>query len=291
MTTLLIKRDTPEKLVRAGIVTILCWIFTNSLYAQTPSNTDRKKNQQLESIQVDDLTVREVIESISETSGLNIVATAEAAEAKVTMTLRNVRVIDAIEIMAKITGLWYREEEATETIRLMTTEEYQEDLIVFRNDTTRVFTLLHPNALSIAQTIRSLYGPRVVLSLQPFDDDVLVGTRGILGLGGGTAVGGSGGFGGGGFGNAGAGGFGNGGSGFGGGGFGGGAFGGGSGGGAFGGGGFGGNGGFGGGGLGVTFLWTIRRVFNLVAVLRRAGRETRTSVPLVRGDGLYACSD
>lgn len=250
MTTLLIKRDTPEKLVRAGIVTILCWIFTNSLYAQTPSNTDRKKNQQLESIQVDDLTVREVIESISETSGLNIVATAEAAEAKVTMTLRNVRVIDAIEIMAKITGLWYREEEATETIRLMTTEEYQEDLIVFRNDTTRVFTLLHPNALSIAQTIRSLYGPRVVLSLQPFDDDVLVGTRGILGLGGGTAVGGSGGFGGGGFGNAGAGGFGNGGSGFGGGGFGGGAFGGGSGGGAFGGGGFGGNGGFGGGGLG-----------------------------------------
>ena len=171
---------------------------------------------------MDDLTVREVIESISETSGLNIVATAEAAEAKVTMTLRNVRVIDAIEIMAKITGLWYREEEATETIRLMTTEEYQEDLIVFRNDTTRVFTLLHPNALSIAQTIRSLYGPRVVLSLQPFDDDVLVGTRGILGLGGGTAVGGSGGFGGGGFGNAGAGGFGNGGSGFGGGGFGGG---------------------------------------------------------------------
>ena len=49
-----------------------------------------------------------------------------------------------------------------------------------------VFTLLHPNALSIAQTIRNLYGPRVVLSLQPFDDDMLVGTRGMgIGVGGG----------------------------------------------------------------------------------------------------------
>ncbi|MAI35853.1 MAG: hypothetical protein CBE00_14060, partial [Planctomycetaceae bacterium TMED240] len=164
------------------------------------------KNQLLETFQTDGRSVREVIDLLSEASGLNIVATPEAAEKTVTLTLRNVRVIDAIEIMAKISGLWYREEDATGAIRLMTTEEYQDDLIVFQDDVTRVFTLLHPNAMSIAQTIRSLYGPRVVLSLQPFDDDILVGTRG-LGLG-------AGGFGGGGFGNGG----------FGGGGFGGGGF-------------------------------------------------------------------
>lgn len=213
------------------------------------------KNRILKTLKIDDRSVREVIDLISESSDLNIVATQEAAEKKVTLTLRDVKVIDALEIMAKISGLWYREEENTGTIRLMTTEQYQDDLVVFRDDVTRVFTLLHPNAISIAQTIQSLYGPRVVLSLQPFDDDVLIGTTGILGGTGGT-FGGGGGFGGGGFAGGGIGG-GLAGGGFGGAGLGGGGFAGGFGGG-FGGGGFGGGfggmggmgGGFGGGGSG-----------------------------------------
>ena len=137
------------------------------------------KNQLLETFQTDGRSVREIIDLLSESSGLNIVATPEAAEKTVTLTLRNVRVIDAIEIMAKISSLWYREEETTGTIRLMTTEQFQEDLVVFRNDATRVFTLLHPNALTIAMTIRNLYGPRVVLSPQFFDDDIMVGISGI----------------------------------------------------------------------------------------------------------------
>ncbi|MDB4557803.1 hypothetical protein N9053_01505, partial [bacterium] len=172
-------------------------LFNPIVHAQSfrTSKTETGKNQLLETFQTDGRSVREVIDLLSEASGLNIVATPEAAEKSVTLTLRNVRVIDAIEIMAKISGLWYREEEATGAIRLMTTEEYQDDLIVFQDDVTRVFTLLHPNALSIAQTIRSLYGPRVVLSLQPFDDDMLVGTRGMLGGGGGGFGNASGGFG------------------------------------------------------------------------------------------------
>ncbi len=221
-------------IVRCMMLSLGLSLFNPLIHAQSSgsSKSTTGKDQLLETFQTDGRSVREVIDLLSEASGLNIVATPEAAQKTVTLTLRNVRVIDAIEIMAKISGLWYREEEATGTIRLMTTEEYQDDLIVFQDDVTRVFTLLHPNALSIAQTIRSLYGPRVVLSLQPFDDDMLVGTRG-MGLGGG---------GGGGFGNS------NGGGGFGGGGFGGGGGGFGGGGGGFGGGG--GGGGFGGGGFG-----------------------------------------
>ncbi|MEM7558251.1 MAG: hypothetical protein AAF394_03945, partial [Planctomycetota bacterium] len=158
-----------------------------------------KMEYRLSNVQFDDRSVREIIDLLSTSTGLNIVATQEAAEKSVTMTLRDVRVIDAIEMMAKIAGLWYRVEEKTGIIRLMTAEQYQDDLVVFRNDLTRVFTLLHPNAISIAQTIQSLYGPRVILGLQPFDDDILVGTTGIIG-GGGL---GGGGLGGGGFGGAG----------------------------------------------------------------------------------------
>lgn len=142
------------------------FVFSPMASGQTSSSagSSDKKERLLETFQTDGRSVREIIDLLSESSGLNIVATPEAAEKSVTLTLRNVRVIDAIEIMAKISNLWYREEEATGTIRLMTTEQFQEDLVVFRNDATRVFTLLHPNALSIAITIRNLYGPRVVLS-------------------------------------------------------------------------------------------------------------------------------
>ncbi len=236
-----------------------------------PQGATRGKDYVIERLRLRETRVLDAIELIGETSGLNIVATDEAAQRTVTFSVRNIRAIDAVETLAKVSGLWYREDEKTGTIRVMTTEEYQRDLIVFRDDVTKVFTLLHPNALNIAMAIQNLYGERVILSLQTFDDDVMLGMSGLGpaggGLGGGNIGGGfgAGGFGagtgtdfGGGFGGFGGnlgsfGGFGGGVGGVGGGwgGLGGGLGGLGGGLGGFGGGGFGGYGGFGGGGFGA----------------------------------------
>lgn len=71
--------------------------------------------------------------------------------------------IEAIETLAKVAGLWYREDEETGVIRIMTTEEYQKDLVVFREDIIKVFTLLHPNATSVATAIQDLFGTRVII--------------------------------------------------------------------------------------------------------------------------------
>lgn len=111
---------------------------------------------------------------ISELSGLNVVATQEAGSQTVTLYLQNTRAIDAIQTLTRVAGLLQRKDPETGTIRFMTAEEYQEDLIVRRDDVTRVFTLLHPNALSVASAIQDLYGPRVQLSIRSFDDDILL---------------------------------------------------------------------------------------------------------------------
>lgn len=218
-----------------------------------PSNLDGKEHV-LRQFELKQSTVYDGARLIAELSGLNVVATEEAGSKEVTLYLRNIRAIDAIETMAQVANLWYREDSRTGTIRILTTEEYQDDLVVRSDDITRVFTLLHPNAVSIAQTIQSLYGPRVILSLQTFDDDILVGTGRLLGGGmtGSAGSGGAGAFGRGFGGGAGMSGGGFGGQGFGGG-FGGQGFGGGAGmsGGGFGGQGFG--GGFGGQGFGGGF--------------------------------------
>ena len=51
--------------------------------------------------------------------------------------------------------------------------------MIYRDDVTKVFTLLHPNVFSIAQHIQDLYGKRVVLSLPRFYDDQFLAQAGM----------------------------------------------------------------------------------------------------------------
>ena len=102
---------------------------------------------------------------LAELSGANIVATEEAGKKNVSLYLQNVTTTKAIEVMCRVSGLWYRKDPEMEIYRIMTTEEYERDIVVFKEEITRVFTLLHENVLSAATAVSDLYGERVVLSL------------------------------------------------------------------------------------------------------------------------------
>lgn len=134
-------------------------------------------------------TVVDAARLIEELSGLNVVATRDAGAQTVALHLENVTARQAIEILAKVTGLWFRTDAESRTFRLMTAEEYQRDLVIVREDLTRVFTLEHPNAISAASAIQSLYGPRVIFFPTLVNDDQLLQISGG-GLGGLGAVGG-----------------------------------------------------------------------------------------------------
>jgi type II secretory pathway component GspD/PulD (secretin) len=108
-----------------------------------------------------DAQISDVVRIISESSGLNIVATNEAASRRVTLYLHDVSARQAMEIISKVGGLWYRHDREADVYRIMTTQEYQKDLVVFREEKTRIFRLLYPNPTSVATAIRDLYGDRV----------------------------------------------------------------------------------------------------------------------------------
>jgi len=159
---------------------------------------------------------------VSELSGVNIVATEAAGAKTVTLFLQNVKVEKAIEVMCRVADLWYRKDQDVEIYRILTTEEYQKDIVVHKEDITKVFTLLHENVISPATAIADLFGERVILSLGASGGmGMTPGGGGMMGEGMGGMGGG---LGGGGLGGAmgGLGGGGRGGGGFGGGGFGGG---------------------------------------------------------------------
>lgn len=103
----------------------------------------------------------EVARALADMSGLNVVATEAAAKKSVTVFLQNISVKDALDTISKNAGLWYRQDKSSKTFRIMTTEEYQRDMVVYREDTTRVFNLLHPNPVMVATAVRDLYGNRV----------------------------------------------------------------------------------------------------------------------------------
>ncbi len=140
---------------------------------------------QLKRLDLRDTPVVHALRLIAEKAGLNAVATDEAGRKAVTIFLQDVTAIEAIETLCKVSDLWYRRDEGG-SIRVMTTEQYQKDLVVYRRDQTKVIQLQFPNVLTAAQAIEDLYGDRVILSFGVDGDELLFsGASSGVGLGGG----------------------------------------------------------------------------------------------------------
>lgn len=112
-----------------------------------------------------DSNIQDVVRTLSELSDSNIIATPKATKKQVTIHLKKVTVLEAIKSISRITDLWYRYDDDTNTYRIMTREEYASDLIVRESEHIEVFNVLNANVQIIAQSIQDLYGSRVVLSM------------------------------------------------------------------------------------------------------------------------------
>ncbi|MCH2371600.1 MAG: hypothetical protein MK324_13845 [Pirellulales bacterium] len=176
--------------IKTLVCTLILTVFGGELLAQpqatippkpvAPENVEYEigKKQVITRLELNNSTVLDATRLISEVSGINVVATQEAGIVELSLFLRHIKTIDAIETLCKVAGLWYREEEEVGLVRIMTTEEYGKDLVIYREEDTQVFTLLHPNVFSIAQHIQDLYGERVLLSLPRYYDDQFLATAG-----------------------------------------------------------------------------------------------------------------
>ena len=82
---------------------------------------DKSKATVVSRLELNESTVAEAARLVSEIAQVNIVATEEAGLKKVSLFLRDVKAIDAVETVCKVAGLWYREEADVGLIRIMTT--------------------------------------------------------------------------------------------------------------------------------------------------------------------------
>lgn len=132
------------------------------------------KDQRLELIEFEGVPLSEAMRLFSDQTGLNVIASSEAGKATVTVFLKNVTPMDALDAIVKSNGLFYRVEPNSGIVRIATLQEYEKDLTSFREEQTRVFTLLYPNPSAVAKVIQQVFGERVQLNRADAEMDELV---------------------------------------------------------------------------------------------------------------------
>jgi len=100
----------------------------------------------------------DAMQAFAEQTELNIVTSPEAAKAEISVYLRNVKPLEALEAITKANDLYYVLDEQSGIIRISTTKEYERSLSSFREERTEVFTLLYPNPAAVALAIRNVFG-------------------------------------------------------------------------------------------------------------------------------------
>ena len=108
---------------------VLLTITGDELFAQLPATVPAQpvstanveyeigKKQVITRLELNQSTVLDATRLISEVSGINVVATQAAGIVEISLFLRHVKTIDAIETLCKVGGLWYREEEEVGLVR------------------------------------------------------------------------------------------------------------------------------------------------------------------------------
>lgn len=160
-------------------IVLMASIILSSGVIVQPVEVAAKPVRKLESLNFSDATVIDAVRVISELSGVNIVATAEAGQKRASLFLTNVTVKQALDSLCRASGLWFRYNKKSKTYLVMTIEQYNNDLVVYNEDITKVFTMLHQNVVTTANIIEGLFGDeRVVLNTETEDDSAL-GTPGL----------------------------------------------------------------------------------------------------------------
>lgn len=108
-------------------------------------------------------SVNTALRLISEVSQANIVATQAAGERELSLYMAKTTAAEALDAVARAAGLWVRWRQSSRSYMVMSASEYQRELTVFGEEKTVVLHLRHHNVVSTANTLRALFGERVVL--------------------------------------------------------------------------------------------------------------------------------
>jgi general secretion pathway protein D len=150
-------------LLASGAVFFMMQMETNSAWAQLNqrrnSNLSFQRSKVIGIFDFRDARLREVLQLFSEMTGKNVVATPEIQDLEISLYLQKVEPLKALEVLCKNYNLWFTDQE--DIIRVMKVEEYGRELVLRRDERTKVFNLKYASCLTVAEMIANIFGERV----------------------------------------------------------------------------------------------------------------------------------
>ncbi|MDR0529002.1 MAG: hypothetical protein LBG69_05260 [Zoogloeaceae bacterium] len=115
------------------------------------------------------ITLDEAAQFIAKIGKTSIVVTSSVAGKVVSLYLRDVTVEGMVKNLCRAAGVWYRFDAQNGVYILMNAQEYQQDIAITRDESTKSFVLRHHNVVSIANAVAALFGDRVNL-VEPVEE-------------------------------------------------------------------------------------------------------------------------
>lgn len=139
-----------RKILASCMVFCILGIFINSgcIWGQSIDVFDFKETP-----------ISDVAKVFTALTGKNVVASKNIKDQEITLYLRGVSALEALKTMCKMNNLWFTEED--NVIRIMSTEDYAQDLTVRRDEKTFVYKLKHASSLAVADMLEILFGGRI----------------------------------------------------------------------------------------------------------------------------------
>ncbi len=138
-----------------------CEIYGNENKVDSPIvKTERK----VESLSLNQVTMKEAARLISIATNTPIVVTQAASKAQIDIHLATVNATNAIEAVCRSAGLWYQTDKNSGMIHVMTLDEFKNTLHFSRQERVEVIQILYPNAKDVGDALAKLYVNRVIWS-------------------------------------------------------------------------------------------------------------------------------
>ena len=127
--------------------------------AETELQEDSGLGKTVKSLSLRNVPVKLIAEILTDIFEYNVVVSKGAAEINIDVFMQELTLRQAIESIARLNGMWFREDE--NIITLMTMDEYASEMVVRRNEKSRAFNLRYTNASDIAKIIAAVMGSQI----------------------------------------------------------------------------------------------------------------------------------
>lgn len=120
-----------------------------------------KAMEKVEIIDVEEIPLASVIRLISENNDLNIVPSLKARKTNISIYLKNIDPLIALEEICSSHNLWLKRDPIKKIFRIYSLDEYKRSILKFSEE-IRVYDLKYPNSKIISTAIFELFPLRVV---------------------------------------------------------------------------------------------------------------------------------